>query len=214
MSPSALYSRILPFVPGCPEPTVDQAVMDAATEFAERTQLIFTIEAPISLVDGVSTYSVTPVSGISVSLIRHVYCGARELDAVTPSGLQDQLPTWQASSSSEPTKYSCFGEPGTITVYPTPQRVSTEKLRIVASWEPTFGATQIPDELVTGYARDIVEGAKARLMMIPERKWTNLQLAGIAEGKFEAAVAEGKIKAIHAKAAGSLHVRPRKFGWN
>ena len=214
MSPSALYSRILPYVPGCPDPAVDQAVMDAATEFAERTQLLFTIEAPIPLVNGVSTYSVTTVTGIAVSLIRHVYCGTRELDPVTPSSLHDQLPAWQTSESSEPTHYSCFGEPGTITVYPAPQRVSTEALRIVASWEPAFGATQLPDELVTGYARDIVEGAKARLMLMPDRKWTNLPLAGLAQNNFEAGVAEGKIKAIHSKAAGSVFVRPRKFGWS
>ncbi len=212
MSPSALYSRILPYVRGCPEPAVDRAVLDAAAEFAEKSQIIFTAEAPIALVSGVSTYQVSPVSGIDVDLIRHVYCGTRELDAVTPSSLHDEVPAWETAESTEPTHYSCFGEAGAITVYPKPRNITSETLRIVASWAPSFAATAVPDELVNAYGRDLVEGAKARLMMMPDCKWTNLQLAGIAQGKFDSGIVDARIKAIHGKAAGSVFVRPRQFG--
>lgn len=212
MSPSALYSRILPFVPGCPEPAVDQAVMDAAFEFARKTQLVFTIEAPIPLVDSQATYQLPAVSGLDTDLIRGVYLGARELDQVTPTSLRDRLPNWQTAESNEPTIYSCFGAAGTITVYPKPVGVTGQALRIVASWVPSFTAATLPDELVSTYGRDIAEGAKALLMMMPERKWTNLPLAGVAQGKFDTAISEGRIRAIHAKAAGTIHVRPRQFG--
>lgn len=213
MIPSALYSRILPYVPGCPEPTVDLAVMDAATEFAERSQIDFTIEAPVALQANVATYTVDPRTGLDVSMVREVYCGTRELIVVpSAAALRDKLPSWQTAASNEPTHYSCFGAPGTITVYPTPALVSTETLRIVASWLPGFGANVLPDELGHRYARDLAEGAKARLMLMPDRKWTNLPLAGVCQGKFDTAVNDARIRALHGKAAGSIYVRPRQFG--
>lgn len=212
MSPQALYSRILPYVAGCPEPAVDLAVIEAATEFAERTQILFRVEAPIRLVEGRSTYYVHPDNAVETDLITNVFCADRELDLVTPTSLHDRVPGWETSESSEPTHYSTFGEPGSITVYPKPKNVTDQALRVFASWVPSFGATSIPDELGRGYARDIVEGAKARLMLMPERKWTNLQLAGIAQTKFDSGVVEARIKAIHGKAAGTIVARPRQFG--
>lgn len=212
MSPSALYSRILPYVAGCPEPTVDQAVIDAATEFAEKTQILFKAEAPIPLVDGRSTYYIHPEFAVEPDLITSVFCADRELDLVTPTSLHDRVPGWETAESSEPTHYSTFGEPGSITVYPRPRNTSGQKLRVFASWVPSFGTTSLPDELVRGYSRDIVEGAKARLMLIPDRKWTNLQMAGICQGKFDGGIAEARIKAIHGKAAGTIVARPRQFG--
>lgn len=212
MSPQELYRRILPYVPGCPEPTVDLAIIEAATEFAERTQIVFSVEVPISLVNGKSTYYVAPDFEVEVDLITNVFCAGRELSLVTPTSLHDQLPGWETSESSEPTHYSTFGAVGSITVYPKPANVNGRKLRVFASWVPSFDVTEIPDDLSRGYARDIVEGAKARLMMIPDRKWTNLQLAGIAQGRFDAAVSDGRIKAIHGKAAGTISARPQRFG--
>jgi hypothetical protein len=212
VSPQELYSRILPYVPGCPEPTVDLAVIEAATEFAEKTQLSFFMEAPISLVDGTSTYYIAPDYEVEVDLITGVFCAGRELKHVTPSSLHDQAPDWETSESNEPTHYSTFGDAGSITVYPKPMNTTGQAIRVFASWVPSFDATSIPDELGRTYARDIVEGAKARLMMIPDRKWTNLQLAGIAQGKFDSAIVDGRIKAIHNSAASTITARPQRFG--
>lgn len=212
MKPSKLYSRILPYVTGCPEPMVDQALLDAAAEFAERTQILFTIESPIPLVEGRASYVVFPDFGVGVDMIQAVYCGPRELRRATPSSLQDELPDWQTAKSSEPTHFSCFSDPGTIEVYPTPTNVQGATLRIQAAWAPGLHSEDIPDDMATRFYRDLVEGAKARLMAMPDRKWTNLPLAGVARGNFESGVVDARIKALHANAAGSITARPQRFG--
>jgi len=212
MTPSQLYSRILPFVPGCPEPTVDQAVMDAVIEFADRTQAIFTTSTPVPLVDGRSTYYVFGDYGLEPDLIRGVYVGPRELTHATQSRLHDLIPSWQTAESSEPTVYTTFEESGSITVYPKPRNVNGGALTIVATWSPGLDATSFPDELGRRYFRDLAEGAKARLMMMPDRKWTNPQLGAICQGKFDSGISDARIEAIHAKGAGSIVVRQRQFG--
>lgn len=212
MSPSQLYSRVMPYVAGCPEPTVDQAILDAAIEFAERTQIVFTHEAPITLVNGQSTYYVFPEFGLDVDMVQGVHCGTRELIRVTPNSLHDEVPDWQTSISSEPTHFSTFVSPGEITVYPKPASVNGAKLRVMATWAPTMTATSIPDELGKRFFRDLVEGAKARLMLMPDRKWSNPQLGAVAQNAFDSGVVDARIKALHGNAAGTITARPRRFG--
>lgn len=191
---------------------VDRAVIDAATEFAEKTQISFRVEVPILLIDDVSTYYIPPDIDVEVDLITNVFCAGRELDLVTPSSLHDRMPGWETAESSEPTCYTTLDEAGAITVYPKPKNVTGSSLTVFASWVPSFDATSIPDELGRGYARDIVEGAKAALMMMPERKWTNPQLGSICQGKFESGIVEARIKAIHGRSPGTISARPRRFG--
>lgn len=212
MTPSQLYSRIAPFVQGCPEPTIDQAVMDAVTEFAERTQIAFSQEAPIPLRDGVSTYHVFPLAGLDIAMVRHVFCRTRELRKVTPTSLHDAIPDWQTISSSEPTHYGTFEEPGAITVYPKVRDPNGATLVVMAAWQPAFGATSFPDDIGRRFYRDIVEGAKAHLLLMPDRKWTNPALAGVARANFEAGIADARIKAIHSNSAGTITARPQRFG--
>lgn len=212
MTPSQLYSRILPYVQGCPEPIVDQAVMDAVTEFAERSQASFTLESPIPLVDGKSTYYVFPDFGLSTDLIRHVYCGLTELRQCTPSTLRDEVPNWEVATAAVPTHYTCYGDAGEITVYGRPLNSNGASLRVIASWSPTLTAKAFPSALGERYGRDIAEGAKASLMMIADRKWTNLKMAGIAREKFENAIVDARLLAIHANAAGTITARPQRFG--
>lgn len=212
MTPADLYSRILPHVPNCPTPAVDQAVMDTAIEFADKTQIEFDIEAPIVLVNDQAEYSIVEAVGLRVSLVRHVYAPLWELDPVTPSQLQDRLRDWQSATSSDPVAYKAWPDPNVLTVYPTPRNVTGQTLRVIASWKPARNAAAFADRLGEDYMDPLVAGALARLMRMPDQKWTNFQLAGLHQTTFNDGVVEARADAIHAKAAGSLRVRPRQFG--
>ncbi len=213
MNPSKLYSRILPHVQGCPEPLVDQAVIDTAIDFAQRTQIVFTTSRPVPLIDGKSTYYVYGDYGLEADLITGVFIGSRELTlASSPAALHDLMPGWATAEASEPTVYSCFGEEGSITVYPKPLNSNGAAMQIIATWAPGMDATTIPDELGRGYFAELVEGAKAKLLSMADRKWSNPAQAGLAAQKYESGVVDARIRAIHGKAAGSVVVRPRQFG--
>lgn len=212
MTPSQLYSRVMPYVQGCPEPTVDQAIMDAAIEFAEKSQIIFTQEAPIPLVDGRATYYVFPEFGLDLDMVRAVHCGTRELIRLTPNSQHDNVPDWRTSMSSEPTHYSTFTSSGEITVYPKPTSVNGATLRVQATWHPSMTATSFPDEMGKKYFKEIAEGAKAKLMMMADRKWSNPQLAIVCERKFEDGALDARIRALHGNAAGTITARPQRFG--
>ncbi len=212
MTPSDLYSRILPHVPNCPTPLVDQAVMDTAIDFASETQIDFNIEAPIALANGQDSYSITEATGMKVDQVRHVYGPLWELEPVTPSQLQDRLQDWQTNQASDPRFYRTWPDANTIVVYPTPQNVTTQTLRVIAAWKPARTATAFPDKLGEDHFDALVAGALSRLMLVPERKWTNPQMAGVHAGAYNTARVNARIEAIHAKTVGTIRVRPRQFG--
>lgn len=215
MTPSDLYSRILPFVPGCPEPMVDQAVIDSAVELAEFSQAIYEASPTIRLVEGRSTYSIFDGTGLDLDLVRFVLGpGNRELTPLSsPGQLQDVLPNWQGDSSNEPTHYSAWSTPELLTVYPTPSQIAAgASLRVHGTWKPSLAATSFPDSFGRSYYQTIVEGAKSRLMMMPDRKWSNPQLAAVSEKKFRDGMVDAKNEALHGKVGGSVRVRPVRFG--
>ncbi len=213
MSPEQLYSRILPYVIGCPEPMVDQAIMDATAEFAGYTQADYSIEETVALRDGQRAYYVFGSSGIQPDLVRNVWCNKRELTHVTTTQLFDVLPDWQTAEASEPVYYNGSGELGQINVYPLPRNIPQGlSLRVEVSWKPGLVGRVIPDAIGMEYGREIAEGAKAALMLMPDRKWTNERQGAMAMKKFDDAKVEARLKAIHQNAAGSLSVRPQNFG--
>ncbi len=215
MTPADLYSRILPFVPGCPEAMVDQVVIDAAVELAEFSQSIFEVATSIPLVNGTATYNVAEATGLDLDLVRFVLGpGNRELTPLSsPGQLQDVLPNWQGDESNEPTHYSAWSAPESLTIYPTPANIAAgAALRVHGTWKPGISATSFPEGFGRSYYQTIVEGAKSKLMLMPDRKWSNPQLAMISDKKFRDGMVDAKNEALHGKVAGSIRVRPVRFG--
>lgn len=211
MIPSQLYSRILPWVPGCPEPTVDQAVMDSVIEFCDRTQIDVRVDEQIELQEGVSDYEVFGDDDVEQDLVRGVYGPNGEITSVTPARLQDLLPDWQTGESTIPVYYGTWFTPGSITFWPRPNQTGV-LVRVASSWKPALEATSFPDSFGRQYFQTLVEGAKAKLMSMPERKWTNLQLAGVHQMKYDAGIADARAVALHGRSAGTLVARPQAFG--
>ena len=194
---------------------VDQAVIDAAVELAEFSQSIFEASPAIRLIDGKSTYSIFDGTGLELDLVRAVIGpGGRELTPVSsPGHLQDVMPNWQNDASNEPTHYSAWSAPESLTVYPRPERLEAgASIRVYGTWKPGISSTSFPDGFGRSYYQAIVEGAKSRLMLMPDRKWSNPQLAAVSEKKFRDGMIDAKNEAVHGKVAGSIRVRPARFG--
>lgn len=216
MQASAFLSRVLPDVPGCPDVLATQAIMDAAIEIFDETHIWEVTSDPIRLSNLEDTYEPDAVTGARIGKIKKVWCGQREVIFKTPSGLTDALPDWQTARSSEPTYYTS-PDGVSVRVHPMPFSVNGATITILASYVPKddmSGTTSpvIPDALGMRYRDAIVAGAKARLMVVPERKWSNERLAGYYQTQFDNAKADIRIKAIHGSQPGTMTARPVSFG--
>jgi len=213
MKLEALFPYILPDVPGAPDVTVKQALINSAIEFCTLTHVWDEIQDPLPLVDGQADYDVDSPNGGRVLTVKNVWALNRELRPVTMNELVQLIPNWQEATGSMPAYYNTPGDLGSITVYPIPVGANGATITIRAVYTPSLNAVLLPDPLINRYLEPLMSGAKARLMLTPGKGWSNPQLGAYHQQQFDDGVLKAKIDVLHDKTQGSLRVKPLRFGF-
>ena len=212
MNVSDLIPFVAPEVPGCPDALIKQNLVLCAIEFCTETLAWQEIQDSLIVIDGQSELDVEVPTGARIVVVKDIWGASRRLRPVTMDQLFEVLPNWQEAAGSEPTYYNASSDWQTIKVYPIPMGANRARLRMRASYAPTLAATTLPDEVTTKYLDGITGGAKARLMAMPGKTWSNVQSAGIYRQQFNDQVLKAKIDVMHDRVQGSLSVRPHPFG--
>lgn len=158
---SALYPDILPYVPGCPDPMLDQEIRRAAREFCHRARPWLVWLSEITTVAGVrSYYAITlPVDA--------------EVFRIQRATLDDQLIDVLVYAEHEADPATVPGQwPGVVSrdrqnVILMRDPAAGQKIKLQAVLAPSPTATTLDDTLVAQFGAAIVEGAKYRLMRVP-----------------------------------------------
>lgn len=211
MKLEALLPYLLPDLPGVPDITALQALRLTAIEFCEKTHTWNETLDPIPLEDGVNEYELDVEQGSRINTVMSVWLKDRPLDPKTTDELGMILPDWQTSKSSRPSYYNAAADIGVLQVYPIPLE-PTESIRVRVSYVPTLAATTVPDIVVNRYLDELIHGAKHRLMVAPEKSWSNEGLAVYHRTKFDEGVQSAKIDVLHNYVQGSIRAKPVRFG--
>lgn len=213
MTPTDLLPYILPEVPGAPDALVKQAIMRTANDFCIETGVWSEIQDPIPVTDNVNEYDVYAPRGAKVATIKSIWMVNRELVPVTMERLQELIPNWQEAKGSEPAYYNSATDYRTVRIYPIPLGSNGAKITIRAVYTPDQFGTTLPDFLVDKWLDELLAGAKARLMIMPGKAWTNPELAVMNQAMFTEGMVRAKVFIAHDKVAGSVRVRPVRYGY-
>lgn len=203
---SAFYPMIAPDVLGCPSITIDSAINRAAIEFCGKALVWQDALTVVVLSPGVWSYALTLPAQSQLVVLQSVKLGTRELAAVADA--RGQIPWGEADG--EPMRYALLADFGQILVDPAPLEASSLTLR--AALAPKLTATSLPDLLADRHFEAIAAGAKAILMRMPEKSWTNFQASQFYEGEFKERTSKARIEAEYGRVVGSLSATPRRFG--
>jgi hypothetical protein len=207
------YPYIAPEVLGCPDPIMRNAVNLAAIDFTRETLCWTELQSPIKLVENTPDYELDIPAGAYMTTVRDVWCGARRLAPKTMAEIQEALPDWQTSTSSQPSFYNQGVDRGSIRIYPTPASLTgAETIVVRAAYVPTAAATTLPDFLGQRHLDVISSGAKSRLMFMSSAPWANKDMAVFYKQVFDDGVIKSKIDEAHDRVRGSISVKPRTFG--
>jgi hypothetical protein len=170
---------VLPHVPGCPVVVAEHELRRASQEFFRRTRAwrvnLTTIAVPASTAE----ISCEPADAAhDLVRVEAVLYDGRQLDPETVENLDKGFSDEWAAHVGTPTHYVQL-TPGILRLYPVPSDAATFGVKIRASVTPSESATGIPDDLAQKYRDAIQAGAKSRLMLMPGKGWTNLDLAAI-----------------------------------
>lgn len=210
---TAFHPFVATEVIGCPDPTINQALLLTAIEFCRETKAWTEIQEPIPLEGGAFEYEMDAPTGALVQTVRDVWIGSRRLTPITMAGLQNVMPDWATAQGSEPSHYSMAGELPLLRVYPIPANTTGQALVVRASYVPKTNATTLPDFLGQRHIEGVASGAKARLMAMPGTPWSNPELASYYRAMYDQSILNARIEEAHDRVPGTIRVQPRSFGF-
>lgn len=203
---SDFYSRITPWVVGCPEPTINQALVDAAVRFCEDSKVIHQRTEPILTQANVSTYEVEVPTQQRVGTVLDVYCNGKPLRPL----VGDARPN-PSDRTGTPTHYYGVRTDSEFLVqlHPTPD--AEYSVQVDASFVPTRTATSLEDELLERWVEAIVAGTLSKLFSIPNQPFSDPGQSAAAAVAFAGLSMRARREAGHTRVEGSDRIRPRRF---
>lgn len=196
-----LLPTLQPMVPGCPETELLRYLAEAAAEFCAVSEVWRSGLDEVDTEVGTALYEIDVPTGSKLENILWVTLDGNELYRVSDTAVPPRV----SMSSGTPTRYAIFNDEN-IVLYPTPDKAYT--LKITAILKPALTAKSIESFLYETYGRVIAHGAAGKLLSIPDKQWTNPDLAAAGFSSFHRGIAEARIRDFRSV---PMRVTPRPF---
>ncbi len=191
---------ILPYAPGCAEPTAFKAIIQAAQTFCERTRLWRDED----------TFTLTPTScnvvcapeGADLFEIENALLDGSRLEPISLSDLDHRYPRWRELDSGQG-QWITQLEHGSVLVVPS----CTGTLRLSTFLRPAEDADQLPDFLSKLYRQCIADGALVEILMLSGQPFTDPSRAQFYSMRFEAKLSELTNRTIKGQQRAPTRVR-------
>jgi hypothetical protein len=205
---SAFYPRILPYLPGCSEPMVDQVLLNSAIEFAEMSLTIRQNLDPFNTVIGKVEYDLDPpTANHDINRVMGVTVDGKELTAGLFEAIRNDLPT----APAKPRGFYTDRTDNTFTLRLSPPPDEVYPVVVAVTLRPSRTATMLDDDMYNIWIDPIVSGAIARAMQIPDQPFTNFQQALYLLDSAAKQTNSSRIESNFGLVRGSMRVRARPF---
>ena len=188
---SSFLPLIAPFVPGAPDVAMENAALQGAIEFCERTLTLQRKLASVATVIDQANYTLVQ-AGEVVHKLLGVKLGGKPLRLPTQTALDaEDTPTMSVIAPTD----ALLVAPMTLQLYPPPSAASLSII-VRAAMRPSQTATTVDDGLFERHARTIADFACYWLMVQPETAYYNKGAAEVRFNAFEAAVGREKARVL------------------
>lgn len=196
--------RILPYAPGCPEPTAFAAIILAAQQFCERTRL-WRDEDQFNITPSSCNVVCVP-EGAVLFEIEHALLDGRPLEPISVGDLDRDTPDWRTREASGG-RWITQTEPGAVLVVPK----CSGSLLLTTTLKPAEEADQLPDFLAREHRQVIADGALAEILMTPNQPFTAPDRAQFYAMRFENRLGQLSTASIKGQQRAPTRTRPQFF---
>jgi len=174
---SDLYPWIMPEVPNCPAPMVDQEIFNALRDFCRDTHAWNEILEPLTIRSGKTLYPIdNPFEEYgSVWSVMYIERNRRRLRPVV----------------------DYVADKCEVTLRCTPSADDPKALVIRVAFDPVFGQTIISRCLFNDWGNKIAVSVKSRLMLMQGKTWTNEKMGAVYRTDAYNDFANAKIKVMN-----------------
>jgi hypothetical protein len=209
---SDFLSGILVDVPGCPDIAVEREIRNAAIQLCRRSLCWRQQLDPVAVFANIGAYTLdSPQFEARVIKIYDVVLTTpsvdplfapdlRQLHPKTVQWLDAQNPSWRYPQANLTANYQ-YMQPQYYTQDDASQillagvPIMAGSLTILASLVPLMTATGMDSWVAEQHYEAIVHGAKARLMAIPQKPWTDFNAATWHITEFDKAISGASVEA-------------------
>jgi hypothetical protein len=203
------YPDLLMHVPGCPIPLAEHELRRTAQAFFKESRAWQDTLPLAPVVAGQDSVTVV-FADVGQELVRveqAFYDGASI--GVTTTELLDAgfSDDWTLHYGTPFKIYQIT--PGVVRLYPIPSADAATGLKLRVSIRPSDLATGLADEMAVKYRDEIHLGAKARLMMYPNKPWTNMEMAAVYASAFDGVIGKANLSAARSFAVARKPANPK-----
>lgn len=206
---------VLPFAMGCPKPVARRALVDAAIEFCEKSELVQKTLEPISVAANQPEYDMYAGSYQQVFMPRQVWFKTAPLIPRASRALANiqafrQDAPEQQLQTDDPVEYF-ESTAGRLGLYPAPKAALANALTVRAVLRPKRGTTQLEDMLFDNWVEVIAAGALVRILGTVGQAYSDQGEAARRQAEFLAGIARAKRESNRGRVPGELRVQMTPF---
>lgn len=203
---TAFLPRLLPYLSGCPQPMALQALVDSAISFCEDSLVLRQrLDRQLTTL-GQAEFDIGVATPQAVTRVLKVWVDGVEIYAAPADIVDDQRITLARPRAF----YTVLDDAGlTALLYPVPDKAYT--LDVEVALKPVRDAASLHSDLFGTWLESVVEGAKARLMAIPDEPFSNPAAAQFYAVQAARMAKKARIDGAFGRVRGSLSAKPRRF---
>lgn len=207
---SAFYDYVMPELSGANPDIVDIYLRRAAIEFCEETSVYTADHDPISIIKGIAEYDLEPPEQeTDIVSVKKAWVGDAAIGYVSQDTLNQRPTYWPGETAPRPVAFTQQTQTS-IVVFPKPSESLRNGLKMKVVLRPSLTATQIADWVATKYIQEITDGAKAMLMAMPNKPWTQPDGAALYRTQFEAGKTRATIESQRSFTRASQQVQLKR----
>jgi len=209
----SLENKLAASVPGCPAPTILQYVRDAAIEVCERTLAWRYEQYPIRLTAGVYEYEYEPPSQAEVCGIIHAAINGQDMPPKTQEDIHRMYPDWPSADTTKRAEPRFIGQfdPDHFVVVPVPDGSRTYDMKLFLALRPTPDSTGMDKTAFDELEPLIIHGALQHMLVLPNKSWTDRELATYHARQFTYKISARRAKANLGVGRATFSVQMRPF---
>ena len=194
---SELLTEVLPNLAADPsDPVTEHAIKRAVIEFCSSSWVWKDLSDPIDVEAGEAFYDLEPPNGADIAVVMDVSYNGVPIEPKSSSWLDTNLPGWRTTTGTP--KYFTQVDLDQVILAPVPSDNVTSGLTVTLALQPSQNASSVPKWIANQHLYALADGATARLMLMPNKPWTDLANGNDRRAKFDAAIANARASASSA----------------
>ena len=207
---ASLYPRVLIECSGVPDFIMLDMIRDSAIVLFRRSSVWRKDLDLITTATNIKEYELSVETDENISSILDAEHNDSEIFGKSVKWLNNNLKNWRTNTAKQIKYYNRLTSK-TVLVSPIPNEVKAQSLMFRVAIAPSLDATTIAEDMYDDWYEVIVAGAKARLMRIPNKEWTNLNRADYYGNLYSNGINAAKMRANKDNTTESLTVKPVAF---